>query len=211
MLLQLDGDIDSYYAVFVPLWLINMDKIFQAAVNFREGTLEATLEGRPRYDLQLPAVSSIIIDFGSVLTKIFMAATLMGQLTWTYQTVFTPTWIGISISTVLIALTPERPDARNPRDTMCAIVWRRVVTAGVWCAVAILMPLLVVTKVDWISNRSWDTVFMPVWFVVITAGAVGAVILPIYATMALMNCFRQAGLHSRSDRQSIAKLLLAST
>ena len=209
LLERLDGDIDSYYVVFVPLWIMNGDKIFQAAINFREGALEARLEGRRRYDLQLPAVSSMLIDSGSVLTKIFMAATLIGQLDWTYRAVFTPTWVAVSISTVLIALTPERPEVRNPRDTICAVVWRRIVTASVWCAMTILMPLLVVNKVDHVSNTSWDVVFMPVWFILVVAGTVGVVFLPIYAIMVLLNCFRQAGLHHRSDRHSIAKLLVA--
>ena len=209
LLLQLKESIDSFYVVFIPLWIINLDKILQAAINFHEGLLESRLENSRRDDLLLPAISSILIDVGSIATKVLMVSRLAGQIEWPYRTVFTPSWIAIGIATVLIGLTPERNESQLNTESPWARVCRRFITSGVWCSITVLMPLLIVNKVDRISNNSWSVVFMPIWFVLVTAGIAGAVVLPTYSLLILLNCFRQAGLHSRSDRRSIAKLIMA--
>ena len=72
------------------------------------------------------------------------------------------------------------------------------------------MPLLVVNKVDGVSqNSTWTTVFLPVWGVLLLAGVIGFLVLPIYSLCVVCDALHVDSTHTRSERMSIARLLMA--
>ena len=100
LLLKLDGDIDGWYGVFVPLWLDNVDKAVNHVLAMREARLEARLDRQRRDDLLLPPVSALLVVLGSFISKFFLVARLEGAPgvgDWSYTLVFTPLWAAVGL------------------------------------------------------------------------------------------------------------------
>jgi hypothetical protein len=241
----------SWAIVFIPLWIENLDKMINNAFNIQQAYLEGRLDREVRYDMLLPPIAKMILDFGSFITKIFLAARLDMDLLPYYQNlntsisftpsssssssylhnnshhllfpsssptipltpyrqVFLPFWICAGISTFVICWTPDRPEVRNADDTCCQKFWRQITTAAVYGGSAVLLPLLIVNKVDQVaSNTSWTMVLLPIWAVLVLAGVIGFLVLPIYAICVLADSLPTDALRTRSERASAARLLFA--
>ena len=128
----------------------------------------------------------------------------------TYRQVFLPFWICAAIGTFIICWTPDRPEVRHADDTKCQKFWRQITTGCIYGGSAILMPLMVVNKVDGVSqNSTWTTVFVPVWGVLLLAGVIGFLVLPIYSLCVVCDALHVDSTNTRSERMSIARLLMA--
>ena len=263
---KLEGNLSTWAVVFVPLWFENMDRVYNNLININEAILESRVDREIRYDILLPPIAKIVLDIGSMLTKIFLAlridmestaTTLLDQHLYlsspspspspssfsfsapsftapssssfpvayttsstypplpestlpSYRQTFLPFWIAAGLGTFIICWTPDRPEVRHPDDTYCQRFWRQVTTGAIYGGTSILMPLLVVNKVDAVTrNSSWTMVFLPVWAVFVLAGVIGFLVLPIYAICILCDSLQADGLHTRADRRSVARLLMA--
>ena len=237
LLIKLNKDITSgspsfsWALVFIPLWIEQVDKILNNGENIYQAIREGIFDREKRYDMLLPPIAKIIIDVGSIITKIVLAIRIdMNPLPFhsisfapspasfslndtsnntgqsnsnsiynnplydnnsnvsslssssnsvstyynplyynnsnvsslssvpnpnnalpSYRQVFLPFWIAVGISTFVICWTPDRPEVRNPNDTHCQKFWRQVTTGAIYGGTALLLPLLIVNKVDEIA------------------------------------------------------------
>jgi hypothetical protein len=274
LLVKLNKDITSggsssfsWALVFIPLWIEQVDKILNNGENVYQAIKEGIFDREKRYDMLLPPIAKIIIDVGSIITKIVLAIRIdMNPLPFhsisfapspasslnatsnntgfpshstsiynnplyynnsnisslpstvpnsnnalpSYRQVFLPFWIAVGVSTFVICWTPDRPEVRNPNDTNCQKFWRQVTTGAIYGGTALLLPLLIVNKVDEVSsNTSWTMVFLPIWAVLVLAGVIGFIVLPIYSVCVLSDSLPTTAHHIRSERQSVARLLFA--
>lgn len=224
---KLEHSITSWFVVFLPLWIENIDKVYNNGINIKEAMMESRIDRQRRYDILLPPIAKIVLDLGSIVTKILLAVrvdmesivvpsssssfsnfsnftnpgnpgdthnsntqqqsnfsnsnhsnnnnSIIPTSTTsdlpTYRTTFMPFWIACAIGTFIICWTPDRPEIRNAQDTLCQKIWRQVTTGAIYGGTAILMPLLIVNKVDGVSdNSSWTMVFLPIWAIFVLAG-----------------------------------------
>ena len=70
---KLEGNLSTWAVVFVPLWFENMDRVYNNLININEAILESRVDREIRYDILLPPIAKIVLDIGSMLTKIFLA------------------------------------------------------------------------------------------------------------------------------------------